>query len=98
MGMLKDIEMPSGQIAGYHKVTRPGEYNFLTKTGTVFIGSYIDKAARTAGKGMVDKYDYPVQVDLSALPDPVEFTRPNIYVYLSSIPGGVFENATNDDE
>lgn len=55
MALKKDIELPSGVVVRYHRILRV-EYDVLGDRKSqvrLVIGSYLDKAAREAGKAPV---------------------------------------------
>ena len=49
MAILKTLEQPNGTVATYHRIIR-GTVDFTTGYTTIEWESYLDKAARDAGK------------------------------------------------
>jgi len=93
MAMQKTIDFDgSGNELNYHRISRVS-YSHDSKSGQVYISSYVSQDTRAGGKQRVGD-ERPLPFSLEDLPDPVEPTRENIYNFLSTQENGLFFQAS----
>lgn len=83
MAFELDKEQPTGVLANYHRIER-AEINYSSKQAFIYVGSYLNRAARQTGKAFIveNQFDISDAPELFASPEnphDKEVTRKNVY-------------------
>jgi hypothetical protein len=81
MALAKSIDQPTGVAVSYHRVVR-GIVDFVTGATTLEVASYLDAAARTAGKTPIGESS----LTIPSMPDFNGDPRPWAYAQLKARP------------